>query len=268
MSQAAEAIAKNIEIHNSIADEYEARHGEIFNPIEQEGLRRRLAAAAASLPAGMRRTALDFGCGTGNVTGQLLALGFRVIAADVAEAFLHAVHARYGADRVAVLRLNGADLREIADESFDLVAAYSVLHHIPDYVKAVAEMARVTQRGGVVYLDHEANEALWQPSAEYQRFRREARHLSPWQRLIKSLRARLRRESDKPRHEGDIHVHAEDHVEWDKVRTALAASGCEVLWEEDYLLFKTKYRREVWERYRHRLADYRCLVAQKCAVHG
>ncbi|MCX7935702.1 MAG: class I SAM-dependent methyltransferase, partial [Planctomycetota bacterium] len=173
------------------------------------------------------------------------------------------IAARYGAERVAVLRLNGSDLREIADASFDLVAAYSVLHHIPDYVKAVAEMARVTRPGGIIYLDHEANEAFWQPSEEYRRFQREARYLSPWQRLIKSLRRRWRERDDGPNHEGDIHVHAEDHVEWDKVRAALAAGGCAVLWQEDYLLFKTKYRRDVWERYRHRLADYRCLVARK-----
>lgn len=258
-----EAIARNIEIHNLIADVYESRHGEIFNSIEQDGLRRRLTAAAEALPAERRRCAFDFGCGSGNVIGHLLALGFHVTAADVAEAFLRGISGRYGAERVATLRLNGEDLREISDCSFDLVAAYSVLHHIPDYVKAVTEMARVARRGGIVYIDHEANENLWQPTEEYLRFRREARYLSPWQRLMKSLRRKWREEPDVPSQEGDIHVHAEDHIEWDKIRAALAAAGCELLWQEDYLLFKTKYRREIWARYRQRLADYRCLVARK-----
>jgi ubiquinone/menaquinone biosynthesis C-methylase UbiE len=51
----------------------------------------------------------------------------------------------------------GLDVREasvtripFADESFDVVCAFKVLAHVPEIETALAEMARVTRRGGVI----------------------------------------------------------------------------------------------------------------------
>src|SRR5436309_1105100 len=108
--------------------------------------------------------ALDLGCGTGNVTRHLLELGARVLAADVSPEFLTTVDRRYaGTERVETFRLNGRDLAGIPDGAVDLVCAYSVLHHIPDYLAAIGEIARVLAPGGIAFLDHEVNDNFWDP---------------------------------------------------------------------------------------------------------
>ena len=45
---------------------------------------------------------------------------------------------------------------------FDLVTAYSVLHHLADHRPVLAEAARVLRPGGVLYVDLEPNRAFWQ----------------------------------------------------------------------------------------------------------
>lgn len=52
------------------------------------------------------------------------------------------------AARVAELRRGDATCLEFPDEAFDFVYSYHVLEHIPDYLKALAEMRRVLKKGG------------------------------------------------------------------------------------------------------------------------
>src|SRR5688572_2122055 len=139
MDEAAEReqIERNIAVHNQVAQKYEALHGEIFNEVEQP----RLAAALARARDSIRtksdpKRALDFGCGSGNLTRHMLELGLHVTAADVSTDFLRLVEKRFPSERLALLEMNGRDLSNIEDVSFDLAAAYSVLHHIPDYLGA------------------------------------------------------------------------------------------------------------------------------------
>ena len=63
--------------------------------------------------------------------------------------------------------------------------------------------------------------------------------------------------------EGDLHIWPDDHIEWNRVESALADSGCEVVAREQYLLFEPRYQRDVWERWRSRCSDMQCLMAQK-----
>jgi len=61
------AIFDNIAKHERIAKEYNQRHPEIYNPIEQRRLRDSLVFVRSQFesPAPL---ALDYGCGTGNIT--------------------------------------------------------------------------------------------------------------------------------------------------------------------------------------------------------
>ena len=158
-SRADRDIGRNVKVHNRIARKYDSIHGEIFNDVEQARLRSTLARALAAVTT--RSTpvaALDFGCGSGNLTSHLLELGARVTAADVSAGCLDLVRSRYGAAALDTLLISGRDLESVDDAQFDVVATYSVLHHIPDYLAAVGEMARVCRVGGVVVIDHEATE--------------------------------------------------------------------------------------------------------------
>lgn len=267
----ADAIEANIRAHAAVAPQYEAIHGEIFNAVEQARLRTHLTTALAfTRTLAKPPSVLDFGCGTGNVTRHLLALGCCVTAADVTPAFLghvETVFAAHAPGRLRTLPLNGTDLAGLPDEGFDLAVAYAVLHHVPDYLRAVEELARVVRPGGVVLIDHEAMETYWTRPPAYAAYRQRARAakrredlLSP-RALWRRLRARVR--PSPARHHGDLHVTPDDHVEWDRVTERLAQAGCSVVWREDYLLYRDKHSRRVYEAHRAALADYRALCARK-----
>jgi len=262
-------VARNVEIHDKIARRYDALHGEIFNPVEQERLRNALAAAVAAVRTGAKPiAALDFGCGSGNLSRHLLDLGAIVTAADVSKGFLDLVRMRYPGERLTTLWMEDGDSSKIPDASFDLIATYSVLHHIPDYLAAVGHMARMCKPGGVIMIDHEASEGSWLGDPVYTEFRRAALK-TDWRKFLtpSNYVHRVRRMFN-PRHsnEGDIHVWADDHIEWPKIRTKLEGFGFEATVTEDYLLSRRLYRAEVYERYRGRCSDTCMMMFRKCAA--
>ena len=261
----ARLIERNVAVHDRIARKYDARHGEIFNPLEQERLRQSLARARDAVEASGPMKALDFGCGSGNLTRHLLGLGLDVTAADVSQGFLNLVKSRY--PEVRTLLMNGRDLSNVEASSFDLVATYSVLHHVPDYLSAVSEMARVCKVGGVVVIDHEHNEEYWSDSPVYREFRKQALR-TDWRKYLTPMNYvhRVRRIFD-PRHsnEGDIHVWPDDHIEWAAIKRTMVEAGFVVDREEDYLLFERLYRKEVYDRYAGRVTDMKVMAFRKCA---
>jgi ubiquinone/menaquinone biosynthesis C-methylase UbiE len=263
--EAQRQIERNIAVHDKVARKYDALHGEIFNDIEQERLHAALERARDAVSTGAAPVqALDFGCGSGNLTRHLLGLGVEVTAADVSPGFLELVRSRYPTARLKTLPMNGRDLANVADESFDLIATYSVLHHIPDYLGACAELARICRKGGVV-IDHEATEEVWKGDPVYDAFRRAALRFD-WRKYLtpSNYIHRVRRIFD-PRHsnEGDIHVWPDDHIEWSRIKQLMAGHGFEVVLEEDYLLYRKLYRREVYERYVGRCTDTKVMVLRK-----
>ncbi len=271
------AIAHNRAAHERLGSAYDARHPEIFNDVEQARLEAVLA-RAVSLAGGSRDPirVLDVGCGTGNLTRHLLALGAHVTAADLSPKLLAEVGRRLGAgERLQLQPLNGIDLRPLADDSFDLVVTYSVLHHVPDYAALVREMARVTRRGGIVLIDHERSDASW-TSPEFRAFLAEAvvwpaRRWWHWlqpSRYWKRVRLLLEwRRWFNPRWmpEGDLHIWPDDHIEWARVESALADGGCITEEGEEYLAYEPRFQRDVWERWRTRSSDMRVLIARKRA---
>lgn len=94
-------------------------------------------------------TALDVGCGSGVLTGELVdRLGeIRVGAVDPSASFVEAVRDRF--PDVEVHRADAADL-PYGDGIFDRTLAQLVVHFMPDPVSGLAEMRRVTKPGGIV----------------------------------------------------------------------------------------------------------------------
>jgi SAM-dependent methyltransferase len=265
-------------VHDVIAPTYEATHGEIFNPTEQARIASVVGEALDKL--GRRASpplALDFGAGTGNLTAHLLRLGAHVIAADVSPGCLEALERRYGGTgRLRLVELNGSDLSCLESETADFIGAYSVLHHVPDYLGAVREFVRVVRPGGFIYIDHEASPGFWREDdsgyADYlaalrashrpslrRRFERKARlAMSPraWRRVVERRCFGLRPE-------GDVHVTRDDHVEWPAVEAALRA-GCAILDRRDYLVCREPGPEPaVHRQYEGRCADTRMILARK-----
>ena len=101
----------------------------------------------ASVRDGQR--VIDVGCGTGALTGELVArLGPSAVAAvDPSESFVSATRARYpGVD----VRRASAEQIPFPDDVFDAALAQLVVHFMKDPVAGIAEMARVTRPDGVV----------------------------------------------------------------------------------------------------------------------
>lgn len=274
-----EQVANSVRRYSRAHRLYDRRHPEIFNDIEQARLRAELSAVVASAPGSPPR-ALDLGVGTGNVTAHLLAEGARVTAADVSPHFLGRVRRRFG-DRVETVQLNGIDLEGLLDASYDIVTAYSVLHHIPDYLAILDEIARVLRPGGVIYLDHEVNDEFWRKDgcvAEFRSAVDRREHEAPgpwnpkrwrWQRFLVPgnyvMRVRL---TFDPHYrfgsEGDIHTWELDHVEWAEVKARLLALGLEVTHVRDYLHYSSAYPDDLWREYRDRgCTDMRTLIARR-----
>ena len=270
------AVAHNRQVHNRLGAGYDGNHPEIFNDVEQRRLGAAVSDAVALAPrsGGRRVRALDVGCGTGNLTGHLIAAGATVTAADLSSRFFDVVRARFAATDIdGVLELNGRDLRPAPDNAFDLVATYSVLHHVPDYLALVRDMARVTAPGGLVMIDHERCVECW-TSPSYAAFLREAviwparrwwyvlqparywKHIRPWLEWHRWFNPRWMPE-------GDLHIWPDDHIEWSRVEAVLVEEGCEVVRREQYLLFEPRFRRDVWDRWRGMTADMQLLIARK-----
>jgi SAM-dependent methyltransferase len=93
--------------------------------------------------------ALDVGCGTGALTGELVRrLGpGAVAAADPSESFVAATRERLpGVD----VRRAPAEQLPFADRAFDATLAQLVVHFMGDPLAGIGEMRRVTRPGGVV----------------------------------------------------------------------------------------------------------------------
>lgn len=263
------AIKQNIRSHDQVAGQYDAIHQEIFNDREQQRLFDKLKQAKSLIQTGTAiKAALDFGCGSGNLTGHLLKLDFQVTAADLSEKFLQLIKEKFGTTNLETTKINGKNLANFNDNTFDLTGTYSVLHHIPDYLEAVEEMIRVTKVGGVIFIDHEVVEEYWQPMEEYINFLQQVTPpaVQTWKKYFKLSNYILKfRQLLNPRYqeEGDIHVWADDHIEWNKIINVLEKNNCEILLKEDYLLFKNNYNEEVYSKYQNKLVDTRLLIARK-----
>lgn len=176
----------NISLHRHEAKYYELIHPEIYNQHEQTRLISALKKAndlVSGTLEGVKR-ALDFGAGTGNVTGKLLSMGYHVTAVDLSVEMCNILEKKY-ADYVKSKKLvvvNSAVTDLIFSQSiFDLITCYSVLHHLPDYVGAVAHLSGFLRKGGVMYIDHEISPFYWQsePRTIANLFKFVYLHLSP-----------------------------------------------------------------------------------------
>ena len=269
-------IAHNRSAHDRLGDMYDGNHPEIFNEIEQARLANALGRALTSLGAAQTGPvlALDVGCGTGNLSRHLLNAGVHVTGADLSIQLLAEASRRFvSTGRFETLPLNGRDLQPVPDGTYDLVATYSVLHHVSDYCALVAEMVRVTRPGGVIFIDHERSEESWS-SESYCAFLRDAvvRPRRRWWYLLQPERYwnRLRpllvwRRWLNARWmpEGDLHIWPDDHIEWSRIKRVLLAANCHIVVDEAYLLYEPRFDRGVWKTWHTRTSDMQLLVSRR-----
>lgn len=101
---------------------------------------------------------LEVGCGTGAISEAIAPVVGRLTATDVSEKLAREVGQRLGTDWS---RQDACHLC-IPDNTFDLVVSSECIEHTPDPRRALAEMARVLNRGGVLVVT--SPNKLWYPA--------------------------------------------------------------------------------------------------------
>jgi ubiquinone/menaquinone biosynthesis C-methylase UbiE len=98
---------------------------------------------------------LDAGCGTGEGSSRIADLfpDANVLGVDIIDSHLDIARSRY-ANLAPRLRFDHQSVFELqdADRTFDLAVCRHVLHSIPYPDRVIAELARVTKRGGYLHL--------------------------------------------------------------------------------------------------------------------
>ncbi len=154
-----DVLRSNIEVHTRLAGSYD-RDEPHFRPENRAKVRAHLVRMAANVGGGRM---LDVGCGTGFVISLAADVFEEIHGVDPTPAMLARVET--GAGNIT-LHQGVAEQLPFEDASFDLVTAYSVLHHLADHRPALAEAARVLRPGGMLYVDLEPNRAFWRSIEE------------------------------------------------------------------------------------------------------
>ena len=102
----------------------------------------------ARLDLGGRQT-LDLGCGSGIFSTLLAQRGGDVSAIDLTEAGVNLATRTASVFGVGVQCVRGdAEAQPFADDTFDFVYSWGVLHHTQNMARAVREMSRILRPGG------------------------------------------------------------------------------------------------------------------------
>jgi len=153
----------NVSVHQHEAQCYELLHPEVYAKQEQKRIGAKLE-MIDKLVTGNQRIALDVGAGTGNLTGKLLQMGYKVTAVDISAEMCTILQRNYHSfienNKLTIVK---SPIENLAFDrgKFDLITCYSVLHHLPDYLTALRRLSVFLKKGGVIYVDHEASPFYW-----------------------------------------------------------------------------------------------------------
>lgn len=126
---------------------------------------------------------LDYCCGLGVLTEKLASYGGRVTGIDISPKSVEAATSRLAnarLDHLANAQVMDAEKMDFADNEFDVIVCWGVLHHL-DLEAAYQELARVLKPAGVIVcmeaLDHNPIIRLYRARTPHLRTEWEAKHI-------------------------------------------------------------------------------------------
>jgi len=159
-------IAANVDFYRQIADKYDSYEPYLFDKILQQSLEAdldKIGSYFASL--GRAPSCLECGGGTGNLTLKMCARGWDVTVVDISEHMLDLLKEKALTKGClpTLVRSPIERFLEATNQSFDLVAFSSVLHHLYSYPSVVEQAASHVRLGGLFYSN-------WDPTIPRNRF--------------------------------------------------------------------------------------------------
>jgi len=155
MSLTQKVIDANVAVHSRLAAHYESCEPH-FRPENVAKVEQRIAALAGQTKAS---SLLDLGCGTGFVVNIAKRHVQRIVGVDVTPAMLEKVD-RSGSASVEVVQHDTGTYSPEPD-SFQIVTAYSFLHHLAERTPTFLTAYRALGPGGKFYADLDPNFYFW-----------------------------------------------------------------------------------------------------------
>lgn len=107
-----------------------------------------------NVPSLKGKKILDAGCGTGRNIGLFLELGAsKVYAFDYTPEMLEFARNKFNKNNKVNLSVGDVQNIKYPNNFFDVTGCFKVLAHVPNIQKAVKELARVTKKEGVLFLE-------------------------------------------------------------------------------------------------------------------
>lgn len=147
-------IEDNYDLHQQEALVYDRIHPEIFNWYEQRQIENDIH-LILKLAGDIPLSALDIGCGTGNIALKFLRQGCKVDCVDLSDEMLNILHKKTGDMDTVRFFVSDADTYIQLSPSYDVICFSSVLHHLPDYNQTLLASFQKLNPGGFLYITHE-----------------------------------------------------------------------------------------------------------------
>ena len=144
----------NIIYHNAAYDVYDDLCGEHGNAVLSHFIHDyKLKILQKYIPVVSNALAIDIGTGTGNYAIRLHKLSFlTVIGADISHRMLLKCKKK---EKRLFLICCDAETLPFRDGTFDVATMNSILHHLPNPLKAIGEVNRVLKDNGIFLIGHE-----------------------------------------------------------------------------------------------------------------
>lgn len=151
-----EVIQANIALHTKMSDAYSGCEPH-FRPENVEKVRQKIKFVADSTKA---KNLLDLGCGTGFIINIAKSMVPNITGLDVTQAMLDKVDTSGDCD----ISLHNVDTGSFngANGNFDMVTAYSFLHHLYDVCPTLETAYKALKQRGMFYADLDPNFYFWE----------------------------------------------------------------------------------------------------------
>lgn len=145
---------ENIKVHNIEAITYDALHSEIFNKYEQKKNEDDIKFIIEQIST-KNPSALDIGCGTGNLSLMLLRYGFSVTGVDISKEMLNVLRSKTTNESIRLIESDIDNFLRKQMQKYDVICFSSVLHHLPDYLETLKNATNLLKDDSIIWIVHE-----------------------------------------------------------------------------------------------------------------